>query len=621
MQDRTTQSMSVRNISCVVVLIAIVGTLAYSNTFAVPFQFDDDAYIVNNPIIRTFDYFSAPWKVTTLSRHSPTSLPPALRFAFLTRSLGYFSFAANYRLHGLNVVGYHIFNLLIHILSGMLVFLIFHAILKTDRFSSPGGEDPPWPREMIPIASSLLFVCHPIHTQAVTYLSQRFASLATFFYLLSLLLYIRSRSELPGRKRRGMYVAALVSAVAAMLTKEFTFTLPFMITLYEVTFCKGNLRERIRLLAPFAVTLLIIPTLVFLQQANVNSLDSTMRAITAADVSKISRTDYLLTQFRVVVLYIRLLFFPVNQNVDHDVHVPHSVFEVPVFLSLLSLLALFSAGVLLHFGAGRRREYPELRLVSFGILWFFITLSVESSVIPLGELVAEYRMYLPSVGLIVAVVSLAFCAARRFLNNRVSGSAVLYGVCIAIVIVLSAATYHRNSVWGSEISLWEDAARKSPQKIRPHQNLGTYYFMRGRLQDARRELSAALALDPNESEIHNNLGLVYKKQGEYDRAIQEFTTVLKLDPEDSMAHYNLGNLFLAQGNIPEAIREYRISLDRIPDYDEAHNNLGIAYEKNGQSLEAIREFREAVRLNPENKNARANMSKVLEKVKIFPEER
>ena len=603
------------------ILIAIVGTLAYSNSFSVPFQFDDDAYIVNNPIIRTFDYFTAPWEVTTLIRHSPTSLPPALRFALITRSIGYFSFAVNYRLNGLDVAGYHIFNLIIHILSGMLVFLILHAILKTDRFTSPAGEAPPWPREWIPIASSLLFVSHPIHTQAVTYLSQRFASLASFFYLLSVLFYIRSRSELPGVRRRAMYIAALVSAVAAMLTKEFTFTLPFMIALCEVTFCRGTLRGRMRLLAPFAVTLLIIPTLVFLQQANLDSLDSTMRAITAADVSKISRTDYLLTQFRVVVLYIRLLFFPVNQNVDHDVPIPHSLSEAPVFLSFLFLLALFSAGVLFYIVSGKRKGNPELRLVAFGILWFFITLSVESSVIPLGELVAEYRMYLPSVGLIVAVISLASCGARRFLKYRISGSAFLYGFCIATVVVLSIATYHRNTVWGTEISLWEDAARKSPKKIRPHQNLGTYYFMRGRLQDARRELSAALALDPNEPEIHNNLGLVYKKQGEYDHAIQEFTTVLKLDPADSMAHYNLGNLFLAQGKIPEAIREYRISLDRSPDYDEAHNNLGIAYEKNGQSLEAIREFREAVRLNPENMNARTNLSKSLKKASESRSER
>jgi len=597
----------------ILILIALAGFLAYSNTFRVPFQFDDDAYVVNNPAIRSFGYVFAPTAVDALTERSPTSLPPALRYAFMTRTVGYVSLAANFRLHGLNVVGYHVFNLLIHILNGMLVFLVVRATLKTERFASPAGEDPAWPREMIPVVSSLLFVCHPIQTQAVTYISQRFASLASFFYLLSLLSYILARLESTGRMRPAAYAASLLAAVAAMLTKEFAFTLPFVIALYEMCFCEGAVGGKVRRLAPFALTLLVIPGLVFLRQADVKALDSTMRTITAADETHISRTDYLLAQGGVVMLYLRLLFLPVGQNVDHDVPVPLSLFEMPVFLSFLFLLALLSTGIFLYVTAGRKRGYPELRLISFGILWFFITISVESSVIPLGELAAEYRMYLPSVGAILSVVALASHASRRFRDVRVFRPAALYGFFAAVVLLLSAATYHRNTVWGSEISLWEDAARKSPRKIRPHQNLGTYYLLEGRLEDARRELSIALTLDPGNTELHNNLGLVYKKRGEYDHAVREFTTVLELNPGDPMAHYNLGNLFLAQGNLPEAIREYRIALERVPDYDEAHHNLGIAYEKNGQPAEAIREFREAVRLNPENRNARSNLARALEK--------
>jgi tetratricopeptide (TPR) repeat protein len=400
-----------------------------------------------------------------------------------------------------------------------------------------------------------------------------------------------------------------------MVTKEFSFTLPFLIALYEVTFREGGVRERIRLLVPFAFTLLIIPSLVFLQQADTSALDSTMRAITAADVSKISRTDYLLTQFRVVPLYVRLLFLPVGQNVDHDIPVSRSFLEAPVLVSFLFLFALFSAGIWFRSVSAGRKEYPELRLASFGILWFFIVLSVESSVIPLGELVAEYRMYLPSAGLIVAVVSLGAYTARRFLKNGGSGAVAWCGLWAAIALIFSVATFHRNRVWGSEIALWEDAARKSPMKVRPHQNLGTYYFMRGRSEDARRELSIALALSPNDPEIHNNLGLVYKNMGQYDNAIREFHTALALDPEDGMAHYNIGNLYLMQGEIPEAIREYQAAVARVPDYDGVHNNLGIAYDKNGQFREAFREFEEAVRLNPENENARTNLRKIVDKLR------
>jgi Flp pilus assembly protein TadD len=597
----------------ILILIALTGILAYCNTFHVPFQFDDGAYIVNNPAIRSFRYLFSPTEIGSLTERSPTMMPTALRFAFKTRIIGYLSFAANYRLHGLDVAGYHVFNLLVHILNGMLVFLILKATLKTDRFEAAGGEGSAWTRGMIPVASSLLFVCHPIQTQAVTYLSQRFASLASFFCLLSLLLYIQARFATPGSKRSAQYIAALASAVAAMLTKEFSFTLPFLIALWEIAFGKGIVKDKVRFLAPFVATLTIIPALVFLQQADMKALDSTMRTITAADASNISRKSYLLAQFGVVVMYIRLLFLPVNQNVDHDVPAPQSLFEPQVFPSFLFLLALISVGVLLHVATARKTWKPELRLASFGILWFFISLSVESSVIPLGELVAEYRMYLPSVGMIIAVVSLASLASGRVLKDRVASPVVLYGFLMAIVIVLSVATYQRNKVWGSEIALWEDAARKSPGKSRPRQNLGTYYFLQGRLEDARRELLIALAMDPGNPEIHNNLGLVYKNNGEYEHAVREFTTVIRINPDDPMARYNLGNLFLAKGDFPEAIRQYLVALERVPDYDEVHNNLGVAFDRNGQLMEAIREFREAVRLNPENGNARKNLIGAMEK--------
>jgi len=600
------------------VLIVFAGLLAYSNSFSVPFQFDDDAYVVSNPTIRTFHYFLAPWEISALTDQSPTSYPPALRYAFMTRIVGYLTFAVNFRLHGLDVMGYHVVNLVIHILNGLLVYLILTATFKTLKEPPlpPGGSLKPF--EIIATASALLFVIHPIQTQAVTYISQRFASLATCFFLLSLLSYIRSRTSAARNRRALWYTGALISAATAMLTKEFTFTLPVVVALYELTFIPGSRSERIRNLAPFAATMLIIPASIFMQQGSLSALDSTMRTHTAADVSNIPRIDYLLTQLKVVVLYLRLLFLPVGQNIDHDVPVSTSLLDVPVLLSFVILLALFSVGVFLYIAATRKREYPELRLASFGIIWFFVTLSVESSVIPLGELAAEYRMYLPSVGLITAFVSLAVLSVRRFSGLSEPNTKAIAGVFSLIVIILGTATYARNTVWATEISLWEDAARKSPRKVRPHQNLGTYYGMAGRLEDAKRELIAALQLAPDNYELHNNLGIVYRKLGDYDRAVQQYMIVIRLNPSDPMARYNLGNVYLAQGNLEGAIREYRAALAVIPDYDELHNNLGVAYDKSGRLDEAIAEFGRAVSLNPENTNARRNLAEAVKRAGAGP---
>jgi len=590
-------------------LIAVLGLLAYSNSFTVPFQFDDEAYVVSNPIIRTFHYFLAPFDIAKLENLSPTSLPPALQFAFMTRMLGYFTLAVNFKLHGLNVVGYHVVNLTLHLMSGYLVYLIARGTLGLERCAPRGGDESRagYPGA-IAAAAALLFVVHPIQTHAVTYITSRFLLMASFFYLLALLSYLKSQTETAGRQ--GLwYGLALASTVCSMLSKEFSFTLPFVIALYDFTFLDSDRRRRLKALAPFAVTVCIIPILVFLQQGQLGALDSTMRTITAADVSKISRGDYLLTQFGVITDYLRLLLLPIHQNVDHDFTKYHSFFAWPVFGYFLLLLALFLFGGYCYYLCGRRREYPELRLAGFGILWFFVTLSVESSILPLGELGAEYRVYLPSFGFFLAVTALVHLAVRARLGSA-TGLRLYTGLLGVTIVVLAVATYSRNMVWQNEISLWEDSAKLSPNKLRPHQNLGLYYSTAGRLNEAKRELIAALKIEPNNFELHNNLGIVYKKLGDYQNAISAYTRASQLNPSDPMSLYNLANAYLAQGDFAAAIRYYEKCLQIIPDYDELHNNLAIAYQKTGRHGDAIREYETAVKLNPENSHARRNLENI-----------
>jgi protein O-mannosyl-transferase len=582
-------------------LLALLGFLIYSNTFNVPFQFDDDAYVVNNPAIRDFSTFLTPQEITTGNTLSPTGIPPALRSAFLTRILGYLSLAINYRLHGLDVTGYHLVNLLLHILNAWLLYLILTHTFG--RRPLPGREIKDETLSPLPLIAALLFLCHPIQTHAVTYITSRFVLLAAFFSLLSLASYIRYRTSAAGTGRFTFLALSLLSAVAGMMTKEFTFTLPFLIAMYEFSFFAGSLREHLRKIAPLWLTLPVIPLLIFIQQGSITALDSTMRTITAADSSHISRIDYLLTQFRVIVLYLRLLIFPVGQNVDHDIPVQHSLATPEVLGSFLLLLALLSWAGHRYWLSLRSGAAPESRIIPFGIVWFFMALSVESSIIPLGELSAEYRLYLPSVGIIMAVTYLGGAAAVRFSLNRTLFNAI----ATLLIIALGGATLLRNRVWQSEISLWRDAAMKSPAKVRPHQNLALYYGIKGRLDEARRELERAISIEPRNFELHNNLGIIYRQQGEFARAIREYQLVLQLEPADAMARYNLGNIYLAQGRYDDALRAYGECLRIIPEYDELHNNIGIVHIKTGHFKDAFREFETALRLNPDNMNARRNL--------------
>jgi protein O-mannosyl-transferase len=589
----------------VLIVIAFVGMVAYANTFSVPFQFDDDAYVVNNPVLRDFRSFLHPGEIASGISRSPTGVPPALRVAFTTRILGYLSLAINYHLHGLNVTGYHIVNLLIHILNAWLVYLILIQMFKGHFFSDDQTADAA-PATMA-FAGALFFLCHPIQTQAVTYITSRFVLLASFFSFLSVFACIRFPLSATRRHRRSWMIFSILALSAAMLTKEFTFAIPFIIGLYDFSFLPGTVREKLRALAPLALTLPIIPVLVFIRQGSIGALDSTMRAITAADVSQITRVDYLLTQFKAIALYLKLLVLPVGQNIDHDIPLQHSILDPAVlgsFLLLLGLLILVGYG---YYRSYRTRGCPELKFISFGIFWFFIAISVESSIIPLGEVVAEYRLYLPSVGIIMAFISLGAVGIKRLSLNWKT-----FFACTAVlVMVLCGATVLRNRVWRSEISLWEDAAAKSPAKVRPHQNLGMYYSARGLLKQGLAELQRAVQIDPRSYELHNNLGVIYRQQGNFPAAVNEYREALRLEPEDPMAHYNLGNIYLSLGNLEEAIQEYQACARIAPDYDEVHNNLGIAYERNGQVEAAIAEFSKAIKLNPENVNAKKNLAETI----------
>ena len=595
-----------RKPSIALLLIALAGAVAYATSFGVPFQFDDDAYVVNNPVLRNFSSFLSPREIAGGESLSPTDMPTALRFAFMTRIFGYLTLAANFKLHGLNVAGYHIVNLLLHILTGWLLYLIARSTFSR-TLPDNGGDDTT--ATAAALFTALLFICHPLQTHAVTYVTSRFVLLASCCSLLSLWAYIRSRTV---RHASGaMITLSVAAAAAAMLSKEFTFTLPVLIALYEFTFLDGSLREKLRKLAPLALPMPIIPLLVFLKQGNVTALDGTMRTITAADVSQISRLDYLMTQFGVITLYLRLLILPVGQNIDHDIVVQHSPASPAVFvplLVLLVLLALAGAAAWCWIRSRHSGSSPALKVITFGIAWFFIALSVESSILPLGELQAEYRAYLPSAGLLLAFGSLCILAVARFRINRTA----LTAAAGLLIITLTAATLLRNRVWQSEISLWSDASAKSPGKVRPLQNLGMYYARDGRLTEAEQTLKKAVAVEPRNFELHNNLGIVYRQAGDFDRAIAEYRTVLQLQPGDPMAHYNLGNIHLAQGRPAEAIEAYQSCLKGAPGYDEAYNNLGIALQRSGRRDEAVAAFRQAVTLNPENKNARNNLNRMLQ---------
>ncbi|MFQ5901654.1 MAG: tetratricopeptide repeat protein [Thermodesulfobacteriota bacterium] len=583
------------------IIIVVVGFILYSNTFYFPFVFDDISNIVENPRIRDLSNF------LDISG---------------TRYMGFLSFALNYYVDGLNLFGYHLTNILIHITNAILVYLLVSLTFKTPVMAEkPPVDKIPWLSGpyCTALVAAIIFVSHPIQTQAVTYIVQRFASLATLFYLLSLVFYIRLRLSWIEVKAKPstfiLYLLSLFSAILAMKTKEISFTLPFIIVLYEFTFFAmrnkqpaDSTKKRLFYLLPFLITLLIIPL-------------SRIEAAEGGDplggsAVPFSRWEYLFTEFRVMVRYIRLMFLPMDQNLDYNYPIYNSFFDPQVFLSFLFLVSIFGFAVYLLLRS-RATDNRYGLIVAFGLLWFFITLSIESSIIPLQNVIFEHRLYLPSVGVIISFTTALYywfeAVWKRWRVNRERRQVLICTACFLLInsvfaVSLSIATYRRNLVWKDNETLWADTVSKSPGKPKLHYNLGIAYMEKGRFNEAVEAYKKAIELDPAYFDARNNLGITYQELGMYDKALSEFKESLKINPNHFKAHHNLGLVYNNKGYIDKAIQEYRIASRINPDYAETHNNLGVAYAAQGRIEDAVREYMITLKLEPDSAKIHYNIA-------------
>ncbi|WP_129127986.1 tetratricopeptide repeat protein [Geomonas oryzae] len=539
-------------------IIVLVGVFAYSNTFHVPFFLDDETSIISNGVIKDLHRF--------LGGEGYAYNP--------RRFIGYLSVALNYRLGGLDVTGYHIFNLAVHLVTACLVYGLTALTLRTPFFAErdPDAEKTVSPRSLLPLFAALLFVAHPLQTQAVTYIIQRLASLATLFFVLSLFCYAKARllQQAGGGTLRWkpvlLQLCALAAAGCAMKTKEIAFTLPFVVVLYEFLFFRMSAVKRLLFIAPMTLMVLVVPISLIGSGRPIGTLIADVNTLTRVE-SNISRLDYLYTQFAVITTYLRLLFVPVRQSIDYDFPVYHSLGNVPVALSLLLLLAL----LLLSLYLLRRSSHgePLLRLISFGILWFFITLSVESSIIPIADVIFEHRVYLPSVGAFIALAALFSLLSRRL---PAKATCAVLGM---VVLALAATTYARNAVWGSELSFWSDAVSKAPGKGRPQYNLALAFDKMNRTDEALVHAIEAARLAPGEPYAYNLIGSIMGRTGRVEQAAAALTEAIRLAPQVVAPHINLGDMYRMSGLTDQALEQYQIALRLDPANPDIYYKIGV----------------------------------------------
>jgi len=556
--------------------LVLLGLLIYSNTLQGPFIFDD-SYIANQSKLR----------ITHLT------LKEILRAGFesriKTRPVANISFGLNYYLHGYGVRGYHIVNILIHIMNAILLFLFIQTTLRTPVLARQNFHV--W----MPFSAVLLWLVNPLHTQSVTYIYQRMNSLAVMFYLLAFWLYVKARLADSRYRKIGFFSGCVVSGVLALGTKEIAASLPFFILLYE-QFLFQDLRFK-RSQRFFLIIACLGLFLAIITVAYVGS-DPWVRILKTYVKRDFTINQRLLTEFRVVLFYIGLLLYPhpSRLNLDHDFPLSFSLINPLTTLPAIGVVfGLFGAAVYLA-----RKE----RLIAFSILWFLGNLVIESSVVGL-EIIFEHRTYMPSMFLSLLLVILLF----RYLRPQW----LRIGILLSVVMLCSVWTYQRNKIWNDKVVFWSDCLKKSPHKARPYNNLGFALVQQGQLQKAMANFYQAVRIRPAYAEAHTNLGSTLENMGRISEAVKHLNKALRIKPDHVNAHYNLGVVLHRRGNLQEAIRHYRWALRGKIDHYLAHNNLGVALQSQGKLQEAFEHYHEALRIKPDYFQARRNIASILSK--------
>lgn len=563
--------------------IVAVGWALYANSFTVPFLFDDYFEIEANPTVQELQPLSS----------------------YLTRSRGLtaLTFALNVRQGGASVWGFHLVNVVIHLVNALLVYAL---VLRTLTLPVFEGRYAPRARVLATLVA-LVFTAHPLQTMAASYIVQRAESLASFFYLVTLLCATAALSGGGAARRGGLALAALLAAVLGVVSKEIVATVPLAVALYWLCFLRGEGRiawtRWALLLAPLALPVafgLVLARDYLLPAAPESDPLAGPRSwlfipTAGFQVEGIGSWQYLVTQFGVVVWYLRLFALPVGQVFDYGWPFAAGIWRADVLLPAALLLALLAVAVV---------AYRRYRLATFCLGWLFITLAPSSSIIPLRDAAFEHRMYLPIVGLawliIVGGHDLLGRLARRRGQSPAGWWRLAAGAAALWIALLGAATIARNAVLADPLALAEDNAAKAPNHWRPRYALGEALLANKRPDEAIAALEEAVRLNPDQGAARVTLGSLYIQRRRFDDGERVLEPALWMMEESivAAAAQNLAVIHQARGELDRAEDLLLRAVELKPQWTSAQRQLAGVYARKEFWLPAARYYNDALRANP-----------------------
>jgi tetratricopeptide (TPR) repeat protein len=559
-------------------LIVAAAVGAYANSFFAAFQFDDFPAIVDNASLRHLWPLAIPLN------------PPSGGLTVSGRPILNLSLALNYAISGGHPWSYHATNLLIHIGVALLLFGIVRRTLGGIAFPRPDASA---------FAVALIWVVHPVTTEAVTYVAQRAESLMALFYLLTLYCFIRSAAEARSSWSTGWKALAVISCWLGMGTKEVMVSAPIAVLLFDRIFVAKSWKGAWRARWGFYASMLAswIPLLFFVAGTGWD------RSGTFSFGT--SWVPYWLSQGEAVARYLRVAFWPYPLSFDYGP--PCAPVGLAIVLVGLVLTALFFTAR----GCLRGQPWSFLASGSFLVL-------APTSLLP-GTLqyVAEHRIYLPLAAVITAVVlgvqsgflrrsiTIWFCRKRACARFRLRPAVV--STVFLVVVALGLATAMRNRVYADDLSLWMDTVRKWPRSALAEANAGKALLDRGRTEEGMACCQKAVELDPTKPLSRYNLGFAYESEKRWNDALNEFIAAARLNPKLYAAQYRAGRLLNRAGRASEAEGFLRRALATDPEFAEARGDLGVALALQGRQTEAIDEFRRSLTLEADQPEVEFNL--------------
>ena len=564
--------------------ISIMVFSIYSNAFYASWHFDDEPNILNNTSLHLTEL--------NLENIQKTFSPSWDKGSRLYRPMACLSFALNYYFGETEVFGYHLVNLIIHSLSAIFLFLFIYNALNLPILEGHYANN----AYFIAFLATILWTINPIQVQSVTYIVQRMASMAGMFFIASLYFFLKGRTSRSKKLKIVLFLFCLFLAMLSLGSKENAIMLPVTILLFDLMFIEGITKRN---LIKYAVFFLLVITCCLGAAMILKgpSMLSPEKLLAGYNQRGFSLSERLLTEPRILLLYISLIFYPMPSRLcfSHEIPLSKGLFIPPI-----TFLAIFLIAATLSLAIVKSKKWP---LLSFCILFFFLNQIIESSLIPL-ELVFEHRNYIPSM-LAFVPVSLLIAKGISFFHQKKIMQAIIIGSVVLVLISFGHSTYMRNFVWQTEETLWLDAVEKNPNVSRGYHNLGKYFTDIGLKQTALIYYRKALELPESlnrkaQHVIHCNIGLIHQSFENFDVAKRHFLEAVKLEPGYLKAYSCLGIIALEEGNNKKAMEYFAKVLHYKPDSEKAKNQVGFAFLKLGQIDNAIDQFKTVLKQNPRN---------------------